>query len=194
MTAWKRMASGKYIDLEKLERRDLNLLDIEVALNHILRFTGHFKDASPLTVAQHTLLCYELALRADPENRRLHLAVLVHDFAEAYIGDVATPVKRAMGDRWTSFAKPIEELVEERFFGELVDEELHDLVKMYDLAALDIERRTMWSSQYGLDKWPENPLECGSLKEKQELFWQVKNCGYINLADLYLDLTEGADV
>ena len=167
------MSSGKYIDLNNFKEEDVDLGDIEVSLNHINRFTGHHSDVPPLTVAQHSLLCLTLAEMDDPEDRLLHKWVFVHDFAEAYIGDVATPVKRAMGSLWHNFADPIEATVDRAIMGKTMPPEMHDQVKMYDLCALDIERRVMWNSQFGKDKWPTAPINFGNIKDKEQLFF---NC------------------
>lgn len=170
---WKRVSSGRYVNLNNLQLADLDIVDVDVALNNIIRFTGHHRDMPPLTVAQHSLLCLNLARLFEPDDVELHLAVFTHDFAESLIGDVATPVKRAMGDFWKEFADPIELLFEMKYFGEHVDPELHHRVKLYDLAALDIERRVMWASQYGKDKWPASPLNVGTIADKEELFADV---------------------
>lgn len=180
---WKRMSSGKYIDMGNLSVEDIDIDDINPSLNEIKRFTGHYRDVPPLTVAQHSLLCYEMAKLFEPDEYELHRAVLMHDFAEAYIGDVATPIKRAMGKAWHDFAKPIEQNVELAFLGEHVHPEMHDRVKIYDLAALDIERRVMWSSQYGKDKWPASPLNIGTVETKQEMFNSLPR--YVDLKDLW---------
>lgn len=169
---WKRMSSGKYVDLNNLTEDMIDLGDINMSLNHIYRFTGHHKNRAPLTVAQHSKLCLMLAQTMHPNDTELHKAVLSHDFAEAYIGDVATPVKRAMGDRWYQFAKPLEALVERAVMGYNFDQDMHDQVKIFDLMALDIERRSMWDSQVGMDKWPVVNSQ-HTLESKRALFRKV---------------------
>ena len=170
---WKRLSSGKYVDIGNLQPDDVSIEDVETSLNHIYRFTGHHKDEKPLTVAQHSLLCLHLVELLEPDEYELQLAVFTHDFAECIIGDVATPVKKAMGKAWYDFAIPIEQIFEKKFFGRLVDPELHDRVKLYDAMALDIERRVMWSSQYGKDKWPMVPLNFGTIEDKKNVFYNV---------------------
>lgn len=182
---WKRMSSGKYVDLNNLSEDDLDIEDIDTSLNHIIRFTGHHKDQEPLTVAQHSLLCYNMACMFEPDEYELQLAVLVHDFAESIIGDVSSPVKWAMGDAWYRFAVPIEGIFNKKFFGKPVSQELHDKIKLYDLAALDIERRVMWSSQYGKDKWPASPLNIGNNETKQELFYSVYWNVDVDITDIW---------
>ena len=173
--AWKRMSSGRYLDLNNLKPEDLDIGDINTSLNHIFRFNGHYSEYKPLTVAQHSLLCLKLAEKAEPEDYKLHLYTFIHDFAEAYIGDVSSPVKWALGNAWYDFARPIEATVEKHFAGELAEEDIHNLVKIFDLASLDLERRVMWRSQYGKDKWPEGTIHTGNLKEKVHLFQLISD-------------------
>ena len=70
--------------------QDVDLGDIAHALANKCRFTGHTEPF--YSVAQHSLLvCHILgALRADPLTR---LWGLLHDAAEAYLPDVAAPIK-----------------------------------------------------------------------------------------------------
>jgi len=180
---WKRMSSGKYIDMGAFKVEDVDINDINTSLNHIVRFDGHYKDHPPLTVAQHSLLCYNLAQMYEPDQYLLHQAILIHDFAEAYIGDVSTPVKKVMGDLWHSFAGPIEEAVEVAFLGHCMGPEMYSRVKLYDTASLDIERRVMWESQYGKDKWPASVLNTGTLETKREMFLGLPK--YVDLAELW---------
>lgn len=192
MPAWKRMSSGKYIDLMDLKETDLNIQDIDTSLNNIIRFTGHWKDRRPLTVAQHSYLCLLLAQEREPEDYKLHLACFVHDFAEAYIGDVATPVKKAMGNFWYDFAGPIEALVEKKFYGSPFDPDIKSRVKLYDSAALDIERRHMWRSQYGKAKWPVVLLDVGTLDEKSDYFDSAVWDTDVPLTTIWRELVEFA--
>lgn len=170
---WKRVSSGKYLDLGNLKEEDLDIKDIQISLNQIKRFTGHHKDEEPLTVAQHSYLCYLLAKKFEPEDYELQLAVLTHDFAEMLLGDVSSPIKWILGDKWYNFAVPIERIFEKKFFGREVDHELHQRIKMYDLASMDIERRVLWRSTLGANKWPKCFLDTGNIYEKEDLFYTV---------------------
>jgi hypothetical protein len=185
---WKRMSSGKYVDVNNLTEDQLDIKDIEVSLNHIIRFNGHYSDVEPLTVAQHSFLCLTLAEMIELDDVQLHKAVFTHDFAECYFGDISSPAKKAMGDSWRDFASPIEELVERKFTG-VVGAELADRVKVYDLLALDIERRVMWSSQYGKDKWPMAPFSIGSLEDKKMLFNMAKEEEYVEIEKIWRKFT-----
>lgn len=188
---WKRMSSGKYVDLSNLTSKDINLLDIEISLNNIIRFTGH-GEVKPLTVAQHSWLCWHLCYQDHPDNFELQLAVLTHDAAEAYIGDVASPVKWALGESWYNFAKPIEATVEKFILGRELDEVEKGLVKYYDAMSLDIERRVLWDNQRGRDKWPPFFSKM-NLEEKTNLFDLARDRNWIYLEQDIKSLTRSAD-
>lgn len=80
--------TGKLIDLANFQESDVRLPDIAHALSLINRFTGHSK--VPYSVAQHSVMVSRLT---EPENA---LWGLLHDASEAYLGDVATPLKNML--------------------------------------------------------------------------------------------------
>ena len=168
-----RMSSGRYIDLNNVSVDDLDIEDVNTSLNKIYRFNRQYGEVAPLTVAQHSLLSLNLSMMLEPDDVALHLAVFTHDFAESVIGDVSSPIKKILGDSWVLFAEPIEILFEQKFFGGVVDAELEQKVKMYDICSMDIERRVMWSSQYGKDRWPAAPFNLGTIEDKKQLYREV---------------------
>lgn len=186
MNYWKRLATGKYVDLGAMTLDDIDIVDIEIALNHIIRFDGHHKDKPPLTVAQHTLLVTNLSNMLY-DNSRITRACVLHDFGEAYYGDLSSPVKWLLGKEvCNKLTNPIDKLIYEKFWPwpEPVDLEIEDAVKVCDLLSLDIERRSMWSSQVGKDKWPTAPTIGFSLFDKQQLFDEVSEIKYVKLGEL----------
>ena len=185
---WKRLSKGHYVDLNELSIEDIDIEDIEVSLNYIYRFNGHHKDHVPLTVAQHTLLCCILAdmLFSDPKVFR---GCLIHDFGEAYYGDITTPVKLAIGkESYTKITGPIDQLINTKFWypdEKEPDNYIKASVKVCDLLSMDIERRSMWKSQLGKDKWPAVPSTTLSLIDKQALFEEVACQKYIKLGEMF---------
>lgn len=85
-----RTFTGKVFDITILDPEKICIEDIAHALSQTARFGGHLK--KPYSVAQHSLLVAE---KVSPENR---LAALMHDSAEAYIGDMPSPFKKLMPD------------------------------------------------------------------------------------------------
>lgn len=66
----------------------VDIKDIAHALSHICRFTGH---TDPFySVAAHSLACSFYTASDDPI---VMLQALMHDSAEAYIGDISSPMK-----------------------------------------------------------------------------------------------------
>ena len=63
--------------------------DIAYSLSNTVRFTGHA--APKFTVAQHSVMVSKLC---DPEDA---MEGLLHDSPEAYIADLASPIKHAPG-------------------------------------------------------------------------------------------------
>lgn len=191
--AWKRMSSGKYIDLNNFRPEDVDIGDIETSLNNIIRFTGHGKDQTPLSVAQHSLLCLHMAEIDEPDNYELHIRTFIHDFEEAYVGDVATPVKKMLGQTWKDFVNPIRSIVEESFIKGEASQDMVEQVKSYDAMSLDIERRSLWNNQTGKAKWPPitNP---GTLATKQKLFQWAALHMYVPVEEIYNDLKERYDL
>lgn len=85
---WIRTYSGKKFYVFNPKQKDIVIEDIAHSLSLICRFTGHTEDL--YSVGQHSLLVMELC----PDEFKLE--GLTHDFPEAYITDLATPVKRKM--------------------------------------------------------------------------------------------------
>lgn len=80
-------ASGGAIYPLSPDPRDVSVYDIAYALGNVCRFGGHCRPF--YSVAQHSVL---VAANVLPE---LRYAALLHDAAEAYIGDLVRPAKQA---------------------------------------------------------------------------------------------------
>lgn len=87
--------------------KDVSLYDIAHSLSQQCRFTGHTKEF--YSVAQHCVLVSEI-LRDDPLEA---LAGLFHDASEAYLSDIASPVKHTAD--FVGYRR-VEEMVTEAIF------------------------------------------------------------------------------
>lgn len=189
--ATKRLSSGVYVDLANLTPDDIDIKDINTSLNYIYRFTGHFKDKEPLTVAQHTKLAVQVARIIFPDDLVIEFDVTIHDFAESYTGDIATPLKKLFGSQFKDYEKQIEEVVYEKLWTieQPFSKEIYERRKICDLLALDIERRNIWSSPVGKAQWPEIPMErVFSTKEKNKMFDEIQSERFVDLEQMYNEI------
>jgi len=89
--------TGKKFSLTEPKPKDVHIEDIAGALAKINRFAGN--TAFPYSVAQHSvgvllLVEEDLGWRlAGAAGKQIALMALLHDAAEAYIGDIPKPVK-----------------------------------------------------------------------------------------------------
>lgn len=79
------LASGRFFDFTAFSVKDIAIEDIASSLAKLCRFTGHCKTF--YSVAQHSVLVSKLV------PREYALAGLLHDATEAYINDLARPLK-----------------------------------------------------------------------------------------------------
>lgn len=103
-------ASGRRYFPTSPRPEEVFIEDIAHALSQINRYTGH--TSRPISVAQHSVLC---ARHASPECA---LEALLHDAAEAYLGDLSRPVKqylRRMTPEWDVMEEENHRVIAARF-------------------------------------------------------------------------------
>lgn len=95
---------GRLFDFARPEVHQVSIENIARALSRICRFGGHIRpDYDTYSVAEHSV---RVAALCSPKNR---LRGLLHDAAEAYIGDCVHPLKN---HPWMEGYRQMEEEVE----------------------------------------------------------------------------------
>lgn len=138
---WILLRSSHPFDLLNPTADMIRPVDIAYALARICRFNGHTREH--YSVAEHSI---RVSALVPPEHR---LSALLHDAAEAYIGDVSSPLK-AMLPEYRAIEARIWSAICERFS---IPEELPECVKHADLVMLATERRDLMP-------WNPTPWDC----------------------------------
>lgn len=128
---WIQTNSGRIFDLLEPHPDAIDIEDIAQALSNLARFTGHTDFF--YSVAQHSVLVSTIVSPAHA------LIGLMHDATEAYVGDVARPLKALLPDY---------KLIEHRVWLAIAEKfdlpaEIPAEVKHADNVALMTERRDL---------------------------------------------------
>lgn len=133
---------GRFYPMDPREE-DINIEDIAHSLALINRFTGHTK--FPYSVAQH---CYWASVLTPAEHK---LAALLHDASEAYVNDIARPVKVNLPD-YQAVEDHIQEIICKKFGVDV----FHPEVKKADNIMLVTEARVLCNGEgwWNDDRYP----------------------------------------
>ena len=154
---WIQTFTGRAFDLSNPQPEQVCIEDIAHALANCCRYAGHSR--WHYSVAQHSLLVAEIVAATDPE---LALTALLHDAAEAYIGDWSSPLKALMrhavrdqeaatdleqGGPFTPWSpldveQAVEHAIGKRFGVDLLTR--NPVIKAADLIALATEKRDLF--------------------------------------------------
>lgn len=167
---WMQTYSGKRFYPTSPLPEDIDINDIAVALSRICRFGGHCN--AFYSVAQHSVLVsinvfHKAHVDMDDERRRiLPLAALLHDAAEAYIGDMVWPLKQAPELKaYKEIEQRIERAIEKKFG--LPEQMLaHPLIKRADLILLSTEKRDFMGELDGVQRQASAAKESQAAKDQ----------------------------
>lgn len=130
-----------------------SLGEIAHALAHINRYTGHANRA--YSVAEHSLLCMDIARTEFDADAGGQLAALMHDAHECIVGDVASPIKQVLGAAWAEFEALHEHHLRMHYQLLGLYRQHSAMVKQCDLIALATERRDLTAYTPSLHApWP----------------------------------------
>lgn len=133
-----KVASGHYVDLLNPDKDSIDIYSIAAALSKICRFGGHCPRF--YSVAEHCIHATALA-GSDGYTGEALKAILLHDAAEAYVGDMVKPLKIAMPE-YVTIEQRIESAIGQAFnvdFGRW-----HDVIKHFDRIMLKAEKTCLW--------------------------------------------------
>lgn len=123
--------SGLVFPFDKITPECIDIRDIAHSLSHLCRYTGHTNMF--YSVAQHSLLVSE-KVTGGPTVK---LCALLHDAAEAYTNDLASPLKKWLeiesdcGSLYASLQDSITAVIYNKYGVSYI----HEDVKLYDTAA-----------------------------------------------------------
>ncbi|PRD13125.1 hypothetical protein [Pantoea coffeiphila] len=126
---WINTLSGKHFSFTDTDAETISIEDIAGALSNLCRFTGHVQDF--YSVAQHSMYVSRLV---PPE---MALEALLHDAAEAYCGDVSSPLKAFLPD-YQVIEHRVDQFIRDKFN---LPAAMSAQVKRADLIMLATERR-----------------------------------------------------
>jgi hypothetical protein len=159
-----RTFSGLYVNPLNLRDCDIRIVDIAHHLSNICRYTG----ACPqfYSVAQHSV--YVSSLMYDMHGTaEAALAGLLHDAAEAYFNDLASPVKHDPRMQWyRDLEHGATELIFKRYS---VDPIWLPIVKACDDKAFRDEVATWWNGATHIVPLQPKPAEMFFLNEFRSL-------------------------
>lgn len=149
--SWITTYTGRKIELLSPNPEDISIQDIAKGLSNVCRFAGQIQDF--YSVAEHSIHVARL-LQDHSATWDTVVAGLLHDAAEAYIGDITSPLKQHLPDY-----RFIEQRVEgsiQRHFQEVINWHNVDRmqIKRADLAMLNIEAVEFYGEEH-VRMWSE---------------------------------------
>ncbi len=164
---WVLTRSGRAFDLVDLDPNEVDIEDIAYSLGNLCRYTGHPEPF--FSVAEHSVVMSRLVSRP----ARIH--ALVHDAPEAYVNDLATPVKLLFPD-YKALENRVEVVIYEHFEIEPPNREILKEIKDADVRMHMTERVQLlpappkpWARNH-----PEGPfsyrLPCWGLKDAGPIY------------------------
>lgn len=131
---------------------NLQIYDMVWGLTNISRFCG--KSDRQVSVAAHSMHCFNIAAAWQPENYKLQLYALVHDLPEAYYGDFPGFLKPLFGPEF----KQVTDDIDEKIFSQLGLSRTDRIALGSDCHRVDVSALTL-EAEYAFDRfepyhWP----------------------------------------
>lgn len=139
------MNSGRLIDLEKISEKDICISDIAHHLTKICRYGSALPLNLHYSVANHSIaLVYYAMDKGYSED--VQRALLMHDAAEAYLGDVVIGLKRLLPD-YKKLETKVEKIIRDKYHTYLSVAQ-RKLVRGFDTRIALDEAKTFFPEHY----------------------------------------------
>ena len=133
---WEGTVSGNKICFLRPDQATITIEDIAHGLAFQTRFCG--QTTAPYTIAQHSVLCARYVIESG--SGEFAIEALMHDAAEAYMGDCCSPLKDLLGESWFQAEERLEYAIACAF--DLRDGG-KDIIKEVDIRLLFTEKRDL---------------------------------------------------
>jgi uncharacterized protein len=138
---WIETSSGRRFDVTRPRAEDVHIDDIALSLAQTCRFRGHA--LRWISVGWHSIVVHDVTARLGAD-RAARLAALLHDAAEAYVGDMPRPLK-AVFPEFVLAESRVQKVIH-RKFGLQPSEEVTALIRKVDNQTLLEEARAYMAS------------------------------------------------
>ncbi len=142
-------ASGKMFNPLTPDPDTIDAYDIAHALGNLCRYTGHVRKF--YSVGEHSVRCYQYLVDIGITDENTLRWVLLHDSPEAYINDIARPLKELEAYRAYRDAEDVLMLAIAERFG--IEGEEPEEVKLADNVLLATEVRDLMPDSSLFSEW-----------------------------------------
>jgi 5'-deoxynucleotidase YfbR-like HD superfamily hydrolase len=163
-----RVLSGNWFDFNS-ESNTIVIGDIAAGLARACRFGGQLPPRIYYSVAEHSILCVEEAIKRGEEDYNFLLALLLHDSSEAYCGDVVKPLKNIICDEFSVIEDRIQRQIGKTFNVDF--DGYHDRYKWYDIQMYEAESSVLFNEKREFEVNPRFPF--WSFEEAESKFIEM---------------------
>lgn len=129
----------------------VRISDIANGLALTCRYSGQGDVEKFYSVAEHSVLMAEYALQDVGPHAAMY--ALLHDAAEAYMGDLVPAVKNALGGSWKSIEDGITDCIMRKYS---VRQDFKRYVKVLDMRMVPVEKAVLMRHP---QEWPSDVVE-----------------------------------
>lgn len=139
--SWISMQYESRFDFDDIHSNRICIGDIACALSNICRFNGHIHPPKWYSVAEHSLNVEREVAELYPNDYNVRMSALLHDAAEAYIGDLVRPLKEKARKEGVTFFDDLENEIWNLIANTYgLDNKIPEYVKYYDNKMVTTEK------------------------------------------------------